>query len=612
MKITTIFHSYIIKNYIVYISLQFLLYIIFSYFTLLNLRISINSTNILILSIILFALFNIHLYFNINKKYKCIILVFSTLLSIANNIGSHIIIGQAPYNDLIDKSCVTSYGWPDIIGIIIINIVLYRCIIVIINLITYVNNKLYKNDIFFTQHINFAIPMLIMLLCWLPYFILYYPGFIFGDSVGQIKQAIGIASFSNHHPVFHTLLIQICIKIGNMLRNINFGCAIYTIIQMLYISFSLSKLVEWLSQHNVPFLFICITTGVYAVMPYFGQTSIAMWKDPWFGSSLVLLTISILKFNSIVENIGNEDNKTQKKCLLEIFIFSLLACLFRNNGVYALAFTSFFILIIVIFKKNNRNEFIKLLANFLSVICLYFVITGPVYLAFKVAPTEKVESLGICVNQMARVAASDDGVMSDKERNFMNNILPIEKYKTTYRPCVVDLLKWNPNFNGNYLNSPDFFKIYISMGLKNPGKYFCAWTLMTFGYWAPNRWELNNDSGNLNKGNLSDVLTSGLPIKVVNQISPPDSFLYKVFPIQGTILSLGMVDWILLFSVLMLLLKGDIRKLIAINLSVGVMITMFIASPYWYWQRYGMTQYYLFPIYLYFIASNFNIKNTNI
>ena len=128
--------------------MQFLLYIIFSYFTLLNLRININSTNILILSIILFALFNIHLYFNINKKYKCIILVFSTLLSIANNIGSHIIIGQAPYNDLIDKSCVTSYGWPDIIGIIIINIVLYRCIIVIINLITYVNNKLYKNDIF--------------------------------------------------------------------------------------------------------------------------------------------------------------------------------------------------------------------------------------------------------------------------------------------------------------------------------------------------------------------------------------------------------------------------------------------------------------------------------
>lgn len=47
-------------------------------------------------------------------------------------------------------------------------------------------------------------------------------------------------------------------------------------------------------------------------MPYFGQTSIAMWKDPWFGSSLVLLTISILKFNSIVGNIGNEDNKTQK------------------------------------------------------------------------------------------------------------------------------------------------------------------------------------------------------------------------------------------------------------------------------------------------------------
>ena len=44
------------------------------------------------------------------------------------------------------------------------------------------------------------------------------------------------------------------------------------------------------------------------------------------------------------------------------------------------------------------------------------------------------------------------------------------------------------------------------MGLKNPRKYVCAWALMTFGYWAPNRWELNNDSGTLSKGNFNDVL----------------------------------------------------------------------------------------------------------
>ena len=588
------FYQNNIRSNVNYSFIIFILCLIVSYFVLQNLRIKTNSTNCFIASILIFILFYIHIRQIKGVKNNCLVLIFSLLLSMANSLGSHVMIAQAPYNDLMDKSYISPYGLNDIIGIIAMVIIIYRCVLAIINIILYIEEKISKNNILFARQISFNIPMLIIFVCWLPYFILYYPGFIFGDSVDQIKQAIGTTGFSNHHPFFHTLLIQICIKIGEMYSNLNFGCAIYTIFQMLYISYALSKIVEWLSQNRVPSIFLFMITIAYAVIPYFGQTSIAMWKDPSFGASLVLLTISMLEFNS------EESSVNKNKCLAKIGLFALLACLLRNNGIYAIVFTIFVALITNIYRKKS----LKLVANLFAVICLYFVITGPVYSAFEVVPTEKVEKLGICINQMASVAASNDGIMSEKERNFMNNILPIEKYKKTYRPCAVDLLKWNPNFNSDYLNSPEFFKIYISMGLKNPRKYVCAWALMTFGYWAPNRWELNNDSGTLSKGNFNDVLVSGLPIKAVDPNALPDNFLYKVFTVQGSILSLGIVDWILLFSVLVMLLKHDTRGLIAISVSVGVMITLIIASPYWYWQRYGMAQYYLLPVYLYVIIYN--------
>ena len=53
----------------------------------------------------------------------------------------------------------------------------------------------------------------------------------------------------------------------------------------------------------------------------------------------------------------------------------------------------------------------------LCVIICYMTITGPVYKALNVTPSEKAESIGILLNQMARVAALD-GDMTESDRIF--------------------------------------------------------------------------------------------------------------------------------------------------------------------------------------------------
>ena len=179
-----------------------------------------------------------------------------------------------------------------------------------------------------------------------------------------------------------------------------------------------------------------------------------------------------------------------------------------------------------------------------------YIITGPIYQNLNLNG-EPVESLGIFLNQMASVV-SYNGNMSDFDREFMEHLLPLDRYEDTYRPCVVDLLKWDDEFSQDYLNThiDDFWKTYFSMLVKNPRLYIEAWELNTFGYWAVNYWELNFDRENIKKGNLGDIISSkGTSTGIV-----PDNLLDTVlknsediFPLNDASIALAVISWLILF-----------------------------------------------------------------
>lgn len=581
---------------------KLLLSFVGSYFLLMNFRIQINSTMIVAATLMIFIL----LSFSLPKKISIEILVFAILLAIANNLGSHIVIDKHPYSDLLDKSFISPYDWKDIVGIPFCTVILYYAIYFFVRkaycITSYIKNKQLE-----VKEINFFIPMLIMLICWVPYLIIYYPGFIFGDSVSSILQALGKIPLNNHHPVLYTLFLKLCVKIGFFFGSLSFGCAIYSFLQMTFVSFSLAKLIQWLSKHGCPFIILLFLLGIYSIMPFFAQISVAMWKDPIFGASMVLLTLSLLDY---YETVIISHKKFTRKNLFYIILSSFLVCFSRNNGVYVILFSWLVILLIAIYdQRKNFNKYLCVILPVFLLISSYFIIIGPVYKTFKVAPTEKVESVGLFLNQMARIAAIPNGVISDNDKAFMNNMLPLSKYREIYRPCVVDRLKWDKDFNMGFINGhmKDFFKSYISIGVKNPIEYIKGWALMTFGYWAPNRWELYNDGGNLARGDFSVLPKSGLPIKQADFYHLPNHWQYILFPIDATVIPLGIIDWIILFSFLLIFLSKDKKSIIVLAPSLGVILTLMIASPYWYWQRYGMAQYYLIPIYIFFIIRYLDI-----
>ena len=191
--------------------------VLFSFLVLRNLRLNVNSTSVVITSVLLFLLFAENRKFRLfdSRRDQILTLVFSMTLAAANNLGSHVHIDfDAPWGNAA-LNHITAYSIVDILSIVVLTLVIYCAVNVLIREIEALSARHSRQNV--KKVIPFWIPMAVMFIFWMPYFILYYPGFVFGDSLSSIEQALGYWELSNHHPVMYTLFIKLCIMIGKVL-----------------------------------------------------------------------------------------------------------------------------------------------------------------------------------------------------------------------------------------------------------------------------------------------------------------------------------------------------------------------------------------------------------
>lgn len=92
--------------------------------------------------------------------------------------------------------------------------------------------------------------------------IAFYPAILSPDPSNQIKQFFGMETkyldsvivtdpnvfMTNHHPVFHTLLLGGCIKLGLLFSNFNLGLFFYTLLQTLVLISTLSYTIYYMKK----------------------------------------------------------------------------------------------------------------------------------------------------------------------------------------------------------------------------------------------------------------------------------------------------------------------------------------------------------------------------
>lgn len=96
----------------------------------------------------------------------------------------------------------------------------------------YLNKK--RTEVVGGKEASYWKTALKLAIIWLPNVIAKYPGAFCPDSVWQFQQGMGLLGFTSHHPPFHTLMIKICVLIGDRIfYSYNIGSFIFILLQYL-------------------------------------------------------------------------------------------------------------------------------------------------------------------------------------------------------------------------------------------------------------------------------------------------------------------------------------------------------------------------------------------
>ncbi|HIS40077.1 MAG TPA: hypothetical protein IAC12_04440 [Candidatus Aphodovivens avistercoris] len=546
---------------------------------------------------------------SLSRRTKVLLAVFSALFDLSLVLGLHIVQSGSGYSGLMDANYISGYSAIDVVAFVF----MFEAILLMATaLLLAMKEKRSHNPIVVEYgsdiplgRINAKYAVVIaafLFLAWLPYLAVYYPGFIFGDTMMSVMQIERLSSFSNHHPLAFTLSLGICIKGANLFGfGMAAGCAIFCVVQMMVLAGTFSYLIAWIVGRlrfaGMKKRIISILLLLYfGASPYFASLSIALWKDPLFSAGLVIVTLYLADLIVFQEHLPE---LVSAKRIAVVVTSTLFVAFFRNNGVYILTLTAIALLIVAIRKTGKSDVFRRrakqLLLTVTSVAISFCVITGPVFKLLGIASSPSVESLGIPLNQMARVAAYE-GDMTDEDREYLDSVLPFELYPTTYRPCCTDLLKWDEHFDtGNF--EEGFLCHWLSMLVRNPMLYFESWELQTFGYWTVNQ-PTDYSYDNIMAGDPQNGKDWVAGFGVDPSAGIQNEAVRTAFPHTGVSVPIGVLFWMMLYLAVVLIDARKASWLAVLVPSIGLIATLLIASPIWYWPRYAVAAQMLFPLYL--------------
>ncbi|MCI1965800.1 MAG: DUF6020 family protein [Oscillospiraceae bacterium] len=442
-------------------------------------------------------------------------------------------------------------------------------------------------------------------LAWLPYFLIYYPGLMTGDSFACLVRAAGWAPINNQQPVCYQLFLRVFYWAGSLLGSINRGVALYSFTQLVLMASTLGYALYWCRRRGCPMPLLWGIASFFGLNPVYGKYAVTMWKDVLFGCAVLLLTLFTA---DTVQARGR--NLQTRGGVIRLALISIAVAFLRNNGVYILLFT--FVVLMIFCRARIK----KLGPVLLAVFALILVIQGPVYRAAGIPDNRFDESAGVPLQQMARVAVKD-GKMSEQERNFLNRMIPIEIIKESYDPFTVDAIKFNHKFDYTFLakNKLEFFRDWAGMVLKNPKESVIAYLMLTLGYWhiGTGNWVVaagvspwGDETYGVVPYNLFGTLTGVNAKPMIQEWS--DSL--ERFAPTGMSNNIGMVVWLTAFLALYALVRRRYDRLPAMAPAAALWLTTMLAAPTYCEFRYVFSLFLCAPFLLFWTFSNKTLEDS--
>ncbi|MCC6095228.1 MAG: DUF6020 family protein [Eubacterium sp.] len=408
-----------------------------------------------------------------------------------------------------------------------------------------------------------------------------YLGSMLPDTFSSVSQAMGTAPYSNHHPILFTLLIQFFIFLGiKLFHSMSAGIFLFCVLQSILYSVTIGYFVAWMYKQKLPTVLVVITAAFYLANMIFANYAINVQKDALFAVFLFWMMLFLLHMQ------GKEMAFQWGE--LPFFVLQLsLTAFFRNNGIY-IDWILVVLLLICYRKKIATTAKAILLLAMIS----FTVIQGPVYQAFGLKnDSDTAETYGVPLQQIGYVVKTD-GEMDESDKAFLAHILPMEKWEADYHPFIVDPIKWDESFNGEFLaeHKKEFIQTWLHIMKNNFPGYCKAYILDTFGFWSFGTHSSYGYSDNyVGKNSFGFVRTD----KILEWTGIDLSASHKIlFPDAGTLF------WLMLLSVYLIWLTSGPGQLFFLLPAILSWLTIMLAAPVAFSLRYVFVLALALPFYM--------------
>lgn len=410
-----------------------------------------------------------------------------------------------------------------------------------------------------------ALACAAMLLSWLPYMLVFYPGSVAGDTAVQIDYFMGNLPWSNHHPIVSSALIGGFVKLGGLLGSENLGVFLYAAFQSLALAFALSRTIACMREWGCAKWLRIVSILFFCLFPLWGLYAQYVGKDTLFTAVVTLYTVCLCGLIHRPEAILNG------KTAAAFCGLGILAALLRNNGIYVVMITLMFCLLA--FRGRAARLRVALLLGVTMLFqCLW---SGVLLPALGVEKGSVREALSIPLQQTARYVSLYESEVTDEEKAAISGVLDY-RMLADYDADLSDPVKsyFYDDASGKALLA--YFRAWFQMCKKHPLTYVDATILNSYSYYclydspiAIYRTYLVNYTGGqihaaypeetwLTVRSLSDAF-SGLP---------GISLLYRQ----------GFYTWLLLALIVLLLCKRKPRYIVCLIPAIASVLVC-VASP---------------------------------
>lgn len=333
-------------------------------------------------------------------------------------------------------------------------------------------NSLYNRFYFH----SFICSFLLLLICYIPYIVLSYPGIFVADFSWQFAQSINAAQLSNHHPVFHTFLIKLFIQIGKKLGSYNFGLFLYSLFQVFIFLSSVSFTIKTLIRHcHVKSAIILSFLLYFLIHPRIHSYMMLLSKD------VIYTAVMLVFFTASYLLLKKQD--TPLKLYLFWLVAALSTVLLRNEGIYLI------LPMLLVWCLNEKSG--KYVRYATLLVISFMILWNRVFLpCFDVAKGSVREMLSIPFQQTARYVKLVPDRVTKEEKHAINTVLDYQSLAKKYNPTISDPVKSSFKERSKKSDRVQYAKAWFVMFKKEPQIYLDALLANKYEYFYPNPYKL--------------------------------------------------------------------------------------------------------------------------